>query len=402
MRFGGAGIPFSQNAFPVHLYSGHTYQLPAGNYLVDLGRVSLLQTFDVQNYLWRTLKVPGNKLQITSDGGNFRIINPTGTVTGAAITTAGTGGTNGIGPTATGCTVSFGSAPSNGRAATAYAIIGGAINSTVTVTTAGSGYLVPPTIYFDPPPPGGIQATGYAVLSGTTISSITVTNQGAGYITAPNCYAIPQFSTVPGINNGPYNNASTTNIFTAPTIYGLTGPIPGMLQNVEGLPIGAGSGAVLTVNSTLASSGFLTGIVMTDYGATYTGTTIPTISFTGGPTSAAATAIMNFSLTSVTVSNAGVAVSVAPMWMTSDGLVQASDGAHGTYIIRPAVGISTLSSTTTTIITSLTVEDPGFGLQKVPVVGFMPAGGTAWTTQPAGTAVCGGITDTVMIQPAVS
>lgn len=402
MRF-GTGTPFGQNAFPIHLFSGHTFLMPPGNFQMTLGRVSILQTFDYATYCWRNLSGPGQRaLVVNSDGSNFRLVNFSGIVSGAAITTAGTAGTNGIGATQTGTSISFGAAPTNGRAATGYVIIGGAINTTVTVTTAGTGYLVPPTIIFDPPPQGGIRATGYAVLSGTTISSITVTNAGAGYTVVPNCYAIPQFASYT-TSNPPADPSVPTNVFTAPTGYGLSANgIIAALNGMQGDIVGAGSGAVLTVNATLAGSGTTTGIVVTDYGSNYVGTAIPTITFTAGPTSAAATAIMAFSLTSVTLSNAGVAVSVAPSWQSSAGLVQAHDGNNGYYGIKPAYGIGTLSSTTTTILTSLTVEDPGFGLQKVPVIGFGPAGGTAPTTQPAGTAVCGGIADTSILQPAVS
>lgn len=399
MRFGGA-YPFSQLPFPVNLYSGHTFAVPPGNYDIVPGRVTILQTFDNQDYCWRNLAGPGRKMNITnSDGYNYRLVNFSGVVSGAAITTAGSSGTNGIGPTDTGCTVSFGAAPSSGRAATGYAIVGGSINTTVTVTAAGTGYLVPPLVVFAPPPRGGVRATGYAVLSGTTIGSIVVTNAGAGYTVAPAAYVVPQWGKYAGANLVDPNGDTAV---TAATGYGsVTTTIPGDLQNIMFEQIGAGSGAVLTVNTTLANDGALTAIVITDYGSNYVGTAIPTISFTGAPTSAAATAIMAFSMTSVTVSNAGVAVSVAPAWQSSSGLVQAQDGLNGYYGIKPANGISTLSSTTTTILTSITVEDPGFGLQKVPVIGFMPAGGTAPTTQPAGTAVVGGIVDVSILQPAV-
>ncbi|MDE2098051.1 MAG: hypothetical protein KGL39_12430 [Patescibacteria group bacterium] len=404
MRF--AGVPFSFQAFPVHLFTGDSYIVPPGQYLWTAGRVSVLEYFDDLDYIWRPLGFPGARgFPFVSDGLNFRIRNNSGTVTGVAITNAGSGYANGIGATATGLAVTFGSAPTNGRAATAYPVVGGSINTTVTVTAAGTGYLVPPRVVFDPAPQGGVTATGYAVLSGTTIGSIVVTNPGAGYTSAPNAYVIPQWASYPGgylIYPRGSSNASDIQI-TPPTMYGATTTsIPNNLTNQEGALVGAGSGAVLTVNATLTNSGAVTAVVMRDYGANYLGTAIPTVTFTGGGSSAAGTAIMSFSVTSVTVSNAGAAISTAPSWDTSMGLVQAHDGDNNYYSYRPATGISTLSSTTTTIITSLTVEDPGYGMQKVPVVGFKPAGGTAWTTNPAGTAVCGGIADTSYLQPGVS
>jgi len=404
MRF--AGVPFSFPGFPVHLFTGDSYLIPPGQFLASLGRVTCLQYRENNGYIWRFMGYPGARgFPFVSDGLNYRLLNNSGTVTGVAITNAGSSYTNGIGATATGLAVTFGSAPTNGRAATAHAVVGGSINTTVTVTTAGTGYLVPPRVVFDPAPMGGVTATGYAVLSGTTIGSIVVTNPGAGYTSAPGCRVIPQWASYPGsslIYPQGSQNASDIQI-TPPIMYGsTTTSIPNTLTNQMGALVGAGSGAVLTVNATLGNSGAVTAVVMDDYGANYTGTSIPTVTFTGGGSSAAGTAIMSFSVTSVTVSNAGAAVSVAPMWQTSMGLVQAHDGANDYYSIRPAVGVSTLSSTTTTILTSNTVEDPGYGLQKVPVVGYQAAGGTAWTTNPAGTAVCGGIADTSILQPGVS
>lgn len=400
MRLGGA-YPFGKRPFPLHLFAGHSFPVPPGNFAGTVGRVTILQMFDNYTYAWRNLVGPGRKFSVlNSDGFNYRLMNFSGIVSGGLISTAGTGGTNGIGPVQTACSISFGSAPSNGRAATGYVIVGGSINTTVTVTAAGTGYLVPPLIVFDPPPRGGVRATGYAVLSGTTIGSIVVTNAGAGYTSVPNCYAIPQWASYAAAN---LVDPAGTTAFTAPSLYGsTTTTIPNALEDIMWEMVGAGSGAVLTVNATLGGSGTTTAIVVTDYGSNYVGTAIPTIAFTGGPTSAAATAIMAFCVTSVTVANAGVAVSVAPTWQSSSGLVQAHDGLNGYYGIKPANGISTLSSTTTTILTSITVEDPGFGIQKVPVIGFQPAGGTAPTTQPAGTAVCGGIADTSILQPGVS
>lgn len=394
----GGFFPFSQKSFPVHLFSGGVYTPPPGQYVIELGRVTQLQFMDGYAGLYRAISEPSRTVKFTqTDGCNYRLVNMSGVVSGVSVTTAGSAGTNGIGSTATSCSVSFGTAPTTGIAATAYPIVGGAINSTITITTAGTGLTVPPTLVFDPPPAGGIAAAAYCTLTSDGIGAVTVTNQGAGYTVAPNCYVIPAWGSYPG---------ATIAGVAPPTV---AGPSTSLTQNAimtlqaQGLAVGAWTTIpVLTVNATLASSGALTGIVMLNYGNNYVGTAIPTISFTGGPTSAAATAIMSFSVTSVTVSNAGVAVSTAPTWVSSAGLVLAHNMANEYYGIRPARGISTLSSTTTTIITSNTVEDPGFGLQKVPVIGYQPAGGTAWTTNPAGTAVCGGIADTSMIQPAVA
>lgn len=388
--------PFSQAAVPIHLGSGGTSYLPPGNGIVTLGRVSILQWFDYGCGIWRNFGAPAtsNINIVASDGANYRIINNSGTATGALITNAGSGATNGIGATATGVSVSFGSAPASGRAATAHAIVGGSINTTITITTAGAGLTALPLLYFDPPPAGGIAAAAKVdSLSSGGIGAVTVTNAGAGYTAVPNCYVVPQWVQYPAASIA---GQTTQTLYAARGLNSPQNPItPQMVPAVVGPWTTA---PVLTVNATLGGSGTLTGIVMDDYGANYVGTAIPTITVTGAG-AAAATAIMSFSATSITVSNAGVAGSVAPAFQTSSGLVSAHDGANGYYNIKPARGISALSSTTTTILTSITVEDPGYGMQKVPVVGFEQAGGTAWTTWPAGTAVVGGIADTSIWQP---
>lgn len=63
----------------------------------------------------------------------------------------------------------------------------GAINQTITITAAGSGYTAGSTIAtFSAAPAGGTTATGTVVLTSTgTVSAIVVTNQGTGYLVAP-------------------------------------------------------------------------------------------------------------------------------------------------------------------------------------------------------------------------
>src|SRR5215472_7694990 len=159
------------------LPGGGIFYPPPGQYLFTSGYTTVLEWWDPIQQQWRVYgPVGARSLQITCDGYNMRIINASGIVTGANITNAGSGGVNGIGATATGVTVSFGAAPSNGVAATAYAIVGGQINSTITITAGGSGYLVPPILLIDPPPPGGIQATAVCTISAGAINAVTVTN----------------------------------------------------------------------------------------------------------------------------------------------------------------------------------------------------------------------------------
>lgn len=386
----GGFFSFSQKSYPVHLGPGGTQAVPAGNYIANLGRVSVLQWFDGWNGLWRNIGGPFSRARILgSDGANYRIVNFSGIVQGALITNAGTAGTNGIGITATGCSIGFGAAPTAGRVASAYPIIGGSINTTITITTAGTGLVAPPLLVFDPPPAGGIAATAYCTLSSGGVGAVTVTNPGAGYTAVPICNVIPQWNTspigTPAGNDAPTISAPSANV---------------MSVQAQGIAVGAWTTMpVLTVNATLGGSGTLTGIVMMDYGANYLGTAIPTISFTGGPTSAAATAVMAFSLTSITQGQNSTPVSVAPIWQSSGGLVASNNGANEYCTIIPAYGTTALTGTS---VTTAAIEGSGFGLQKVPAIGYMTAGGTVWVTNPSGTAVAGGIVDTSMLQPAAA
>lgn len=366
---GGNPQPGSPNA--VSLPSGGIFVLPAGQYIVGLGRQTVLQWYDPLSQMWRGFSAPQNNVIVgSSDGSNFRLLNASGVAVGGLITNAGSGGTNGIGATATGTTVSFGAAPTNGVAATGYVVVGGAINTTITITTAGAGYRLPPTIVIDPPPAGGIQATAQVTTlsAAGAITAVTVLNAGAGYTVVPQARVIPAFGETP-----------TTQ-------------------------------GVLTVNATLAGSGTLTGIVMQNAGSLYLGTAIPTISFantTGALAGGvAATAIMSFCLQSVTITNAGAVYQTATFhpWVSSLGSVQnVAAGANTTGILneflggRPARG--TANSGAGTTIAAVSIEDQGFGFQKVPSIGIATAGTTVPTTIALLTAVVGSQTDTSLVQP---
>jgi hypothetical protein len=198
---------------------------------------------------------------VNSDGNNWRIANQSGCVVGGIVTTAGAGFTAGA-PTVT----------ANVGGAVIKAIVGGAVSTSVTVTNAGTGYTYPPIVLFDAPNQSGgatygIQATGHCTLSGSTVSTITVDDQGAGYTTVPNVY----------LQNDPREG-----------------------QN----GVSAGSGA--TATATLTGSGTVTGLVVLDFGSAQTSTTLPTLSFSGTSTSGAqATAIMNWSVASYSVTSTG-------------------------------------------------------------------------------------------------
>jgi len=173
-QIGATGLNFNPAGLSeITLAGAQAYIVPPGNYIADVGRYTLLQWYDNLLGIWRNSSNLAGSRILNSDGTNYRLINSTGCPVGADITNVGSGYT---------------SAPAVAVSGTGgslwTAIVGGSINTTVTVTTGGS-YNYIPNLIFSQPPAGGVQATGYAVIAAGAISSVTVTNRGAGYVTAP-------------------------------------------------------------------------------------------------------------------------------------------------------------------------------------------------------------------------
>lgn len=357
-RQGGPGIgldnkPMIGNTNLVALAAGETYIIPAGQFYVTPGPYTFLQTKDPITSKWRAASVFGNNSTfVSTDGATFRLANLTGCALGAFITNVGSAYTSA--PTVT--------ASAGGSAWTA--IVGGAINSTVTITTAGAGYTNAPQLIVSAPPPGGIAATATAAVSAGAISAVTVVNQGAGYTTAPTITVV----------------ADARDTITT---------------------LG-----VLTVNATLAGSGTITGLLCTDHGQPVTA--VPTLAFSGGGgSSAAATTVMCFTVTAFTVAVNGAGYGNAqPMLINSSGgIVAGTAGA----VVNPQLDRSiftprqcNISATSTAggiIQTTGAVVNDGGLFQAVPTL-YVTAGGTGLATTTAGaTATVGGVTDTSYVQP---
>ena len=271
--FGGSGVQPSTRGLispVVALAAGEVWNFPtvnqplglgsstpqsAGAFSAKPGRYTALQFFDVTLQAWRN--VGGGDTAATqdflqTDGVNWRLANQTGCAVGALLTTAGSGYTS-----APAVTASAGS--SQWRV-----IVGGAVSATVTVSNGGSGYTYPPLVIIAAPPPGGIQATGYCTLSGGAVSSVTIVDQGAGYASAPSISFINDYRET--LNAGP-------------------------------LSVSAGTNAAAV--ATLTGAGTITGVICIDHGTPLTA--VPTLAFSGGGgSSAAATAIMCWSITAFT------------------------------------------------------------------------------------------------------
>lgn len=337
---------------------GEVWNIPPGTFWIKAGYYTFLQFLDPVVNTWKIRPTAKDDVVfIDSDGTNYRLANTTGCVAGAVITTGGTATTytNGIGATATGLTVTASSG-----ASTWVPVVGGAISATLTTGTAGSGYLYPPIVLIDAPPQGGLQATAYVtgLSTGTVpIANITVTNQGAGYTTAPTITFV----------NDPRDTA--------------------------------GTGAACTV--TLTATGQLTGLYPSNHGTPLTGA--PTLSMSAG--NAAATALMNFTITGYAVTTGGSSIGAFYVTTTSNKLAAQTlpvvnpMHAENTTFPRPARIYSTLSGGVIQT-TGVVVEDGGLGIQQVPTgLAVYAITSTTAVVPQIGTPTVGGIVDTSYVQP---
>lgn len=253
-RYGGVGVTLPLNQIGTNqltLQAGEVFYLPPGYWNISHGPSSSLQVLDPVMNVWRPVGYDGNGLfqQVDSDGNNYRVANQTGCPVAAVLTNAGSGYTSA--PTIT---------PSAGSSKW-QAIMGYVVSTTAIVTTGGSNYIYPPAVIIQPPG-NGIPATATAQIAGGVVTGITITNQGAGYTAPP----------VVSFMNDPRDNT--------------------------------GSGAQVTLQLT----GFqtVTGVICTDHGIPITNGTAPTLTFSGGGgANAAASVIMDWTVTSYSVTSGG-------------------------------------------------------------------------------------------------
>jgi len=341
--------PFSTYVNEVALGSGNTEVVPSGQWLVTTGLYTFVQFKDPITGIWRSLgQTPNINRFVNSDGVNVRLANLSGCALGAHITNVGSAYTSA--PTVT--------ASAGSSAWTA--IVGGAINSTITITTAGAGYSHKPILLIEPPPAGGVQATAVAAVTGGAISSVTVIDQGAGYTTAPGVTIVPD----------PRDTVTTKGVLT----------------------------------TALTGSGTVTAIVCTDHGTPLT--SVPTLTISGGGgSSAAATVVMCFTATGFTITNAGVAygTSLPVLINVADGRITTAAGT----VVNPSIGVGLLnprngsaiviSEAGGTISATPTIQDGGL-YAKVPTAFFTSSNSTVASTNAVATVVVGGVTDVALLQ----
>ncbi len=267
------GVPYTAACNEISLAPGQSVQLPAGDFMVDLGKYSILQYQDPTNFanisqtvgVWRTIRSQRGTWPVRSDGVNFRIANLTGCAVSAVVNQRGS---NYVQATTT-------VTPSTGTS-TWQAIVGGLI-AHLTCSVVGANYGLAPLVFLSPPPSPGVQATAVASISGGAINGFTVTNQGAGYITAPTVTILTSpFDTVLG---------GTTQITAAVAVADLTGSgtIGAVMCTNSGAPVAntmtltvAGAGTLAAVIPTFLTT--LSTVSMTAFGSgTITGAMLTTI-----------------------------------------------------------------------------------------------------------------------------
>lgn len=339
---------------------GETRTIPAGWNVIQTGPFTFNQWFDPVKQAWTGFAPTIDTSVVHSDGSNYRVANLTGCVIDAFVTTAGSAYTSAP-------TVAF-----NQGGATAVAVMGQVVSTTVTIVNGGSNYTLPPRVVIDAPNKGsttpGVGAQGYATLTGGVVTSVTITDQGGGYgsITGVGGFQ-PQitFATDP---TDPNASSSTTPITPATATLALTG---------------AG-----TVNA----------LIVTFQGTPQT--SVSTISFSGGGgTGAAATAVMALTVTAQTVSAGGTGFVTGTKYLTSNGFVAEGTSAYlvtnrPTLNIRDANGVANLTGSA---ITTITVDDGGL-FEAVPVGVVINANGSGASGLTLAAPTVGGVTDWFIIQ----
>lgn len=278
MAIGGQGLPlpYPQGLNPVpfnlaqqpigrtfDLAAGAAVLIPPGTWMVNSKNgYSVVQYQSPVSGEWVPL---GSSPQTTgfvfvnSDGANYRVWNPKGFPISGTVTAAGSGYVQ------SSTTVTAGSGGSLW-----HAIVGGAVNSSVTIgndskgNVGGSGFTLPPILVVQAPPAqlqnlpstataqGGIGCTMTCTISGGAINAVTVDAAGAGYSAPPVVQVIPN----------PFDpNIGSITVPTLTTTLTGAGTITAVLLDFFGTASGsaptltiAGAGSSATATATIVAT----------------------------------------------------------------------------------------------------------------------------------------------------
>jgi len=238
----------------------------------------------------------------------------------------------------------------------AVALTTGSVSS-ISLTSAGSGYTTAPTVTVSAPNvDGGVQATATATLSGAGVTAITLSAAGTGYTSAPTV-AITGGSGSGATATARLSGAGVTAITVSAGGSGYTTASVGFTE-----PQVAG-GTTATATATI-SGGVVTAITITNPGSGYT--SAPTISITGDGTGATATATIGTStVTGITITSAGSG------YLTSPTVTLTGGGGTGATVGSVTIGTST--------VTGITIVAAGSGYSAAPDVTISGGGGTGAT-----------------------
>lgn len=232
------GAPNPENTNSMALGAGDTMPVPSGEWLIGLGPYTIVQELDPITGTWRNITggniAPGGLEYVRSDGFNLRVANLTGCVIGAVITGSSAGWVQGT------TTIS-----ANLGGSTWQAVVGGALSTTISISTVGAGFGIAPIVIAPAPASPGIPSNIVATIGSGTVSGMTMIDQGAGY------------------------SGSTVTLTVIP--------------NPSDPNLAAGLGITLaTAVTATTGSGSLTGALCTNSGAPLTA--VPTITATGAGT----------------------------------------------------------------------------------------------------------------------
>lgn len=346
---------------PVVLQPGQSFVLPVGQWSIACGRYTDVQWYDSTAFRWRNYPTqPGQNTVMSSDGTNFRIANTTGTPIGAVISNVGNSNApNGYNTVS--ATISAGSS-------TWGTLVGGTLNTTVTVTNCGN-FSLPPILVWQP---AANQTYPYIPpefccnISSNQIGTVTVNYPGAGLTAAGTLTAVNQ----PGDTN------------------------PG--------------NATITLNSTLTNSGNLTAIWPLTQGTEVT--SLPTFTFNIGGTMCA-NVLMDWTVTGFTVSSSGFNYGATkPVTiLTGNGVAGHTQAAnltgtsYTTKLAMPRMAqISAITEANSNVSNgNITIIDQGKNLQAIPYLVVIPSNangaGPNGNNPAVLTAVVGGVTDTTYL-----
>ena len=356
----GVGLQIPQNLYPSELFNapydyatnkialapGDTLPLPAGELLITIGAVSMLQYLDPITNTWTGLSAfRGQAIYFRADGFTSRIANLSGCPVAAVVTGGGTGylaGSTTVVPSAGGSTW--------------QPIVGGQL-SVISVGAVGANYGIAPEVLIAAPPQPGIPATAIANISAGTVSGVTLTNVGAGYVSVPNIALLPS-----------PNDPNYASVIQASVTVGLTG------------------------------AGAITGVLCTNSGGPLA--TAPTLTAAGAGTGATISAVMLQTVTGASIAGAGVGLGTGAEIITFGGRPNAGAYVNPTTELtgfRPrnaSIGLTLTAGSATSIGA---IYDGGLfavGVAPTPIV----IGNGVVTTAPTVTLTLGGASDTITIQ----